>query len=182
MTHLTPNQLVDAIDGAWSSDLRSHLEACVECRQQLEALSAVLSEAKQVEVPEPSPLYWQQLSRRVNETIDAEGAVRWPAWLRWQVLVPLGATAMIILALIMAMPRHDRLPNAEIAVAAEPVLAETDEWLLLADLMGDFDLDMASAAGIIEPGVAEQAVLELTADERLELTRLLEAELARAKS
>ena len=41
----------------------------------------------------------------------------------------------------------------------------------------------AMAAGlVVTPGVAERAVLELTTEERQELTRLLKAELTRAKS
>jgi DNA-binding GntR family transcriptional regulator len=53
---------------------------------------------------------------------------------------------------------------------------------MVTELVGDIDLDLASAAGVIEPGVAEEAVLQLTAEERQELTRLLKAELQRAKS
>jgi hypothetical protein len=55
--------------------------------------------------------------------------------------------------------------------------------VMLADLVGDIDLDTASAAGVtFMPGDAEQAVLQLTAEEQQELTRLLKAELTRAKS
>jgi hypothetical protein len=58
-----------------------------------------------------------------------------------------------------------------------------DNWVMLADLVGDIDLDTASAAGVtLLPGDAEQAVLQLTAEEQQELTRLLKAELTRAKS
>ena len=49
---------------------------------------------------------------------------------------------------------------------------------MLTDLVGDIDLDTAAAAGVVvEPGDAEQAVLQLTAEEQQELTRLLRAEL-----
>ena len=53
---------------------------------------------------------------------------------------------------------------------------------MVTELVGEIDLDVASAAGVIEPGVAEAAVLQLTAEEQQELTRLLKAELQRAKS
>ena len=52
---------------------------------------------------------------------------------------------------------------------------------MLTDLVGEIDLDTASAAGVLEPGVADEAVLQLTAEEQQELTRLLKAELQRAK-
>ena len=54
--------------------------------------------------------------------------------------------------------------------------------MILAELVGEMDLDTATADGVVAPGVAEQAVLQLTADEQQELTRLLKAELTRAKS
>ena len=45
------------------------------------------------------------------------------------------------------------------------------------------DWDTAVSAGLtVAPGAADQAVLELTAAEQQELTRLLQAELTRAKS
>ena len=53
---------------------------------------------------------------------------------------------------------------------------------MVSELVGHIDLDTASAAGVIGPGVAEEAVLQLTAEEQQELTRLLKAELQRAKS
>ena len=181
MTHLTSDQLIDAIDGTLAPAHRAHLTTCDACRAQLDVLTATLSEAKHSTIPEPSPLFWQQFSRRVNESIDASRSTRgWPQWLRWQIALPFGAVAMIVFALMMALPRQTRIAmtNADMSV---PATAE-DTWASFADLVGDLDVDLASEAGVIEPGVADQAVFHLTAEERLELSRLLHAELARAKS
>ena len=85
---------------------QAHLAACDECQRELAGLSSVLSEAKQVSVPEPSPLFWQHFSERVRTAIDrdADPGGNWPAWLRWQVLAPLGAVAIVILGLMLAVP------------------------------------------------------------------------------
>jgi hypothetical protein len=182
MTHLTPDELIDAIEGTLSSEREAHLAACDVCLRERAGLSSVLGEARQTSIPEPSPLFWQHLSARVNDSIDRDVAddTRWPSWLRWQVLAPLGAVAMIIMALMIAVPKQDPalVTLDESSIAADPPEAID----ALAAVVGDLDLETASAAGVIEPGVAEQAVLHLTAEEQQELARLLKAELLRAKS
>jgi hypothetical protein len=191
MTHLSPDELVDAMEAALPAGRQAHLAACDQCRRQLADLEAVLGDAKQVSVPEPSPLFWPHFSQRVSAAIANESTPdSWPAWLRWQVLLPLGAVAMIILALMIAVPKDDApaAPVAPVAQAAPaapaaPVAPKIDDsWETVASLVGHLDIETASAAGVIEPGVAEQAVLELNAEERQELTRLLKEELTRAKS
>src|SRR5215475_3129471 len=98
MNHLTSDELIDAMEGMLEAERRAHLDACEECRRQFDDLAGVLNDAKQASVPEPSPLFWNHFSARVNEAIDRERDSAWPQWLRWQVLLPLGAVAMIILA------------------------------------------------------------------------------------
>ena len=184
MTHLTPDQLVDALDGLLEPSRTTHLEACGPCRQQLADLAAVLRDTRQVDVPEPSPLYWQHLSARVRTAIDAEAAPAggWPHWLRWPVLAPIAALALIVMALAAAVPRHAAV-TPDVAVDAAVGQALDDSFAMVADLVGDLDWDTARSAGLtVGPGAADQAVLELTVAEQQELSRLLRAELTKAKS
>ena len=198
MTHLTSDELIDALEGQGAFTHRSlgeggaerqaHLTTCEHCQGALAELSSVLAEAKQVSVPEPSPFFWQHFSERVRTAIDEDGAPggNWPAWMRWQVLLPIGAVAMIILALTLAVPKQ--VPPADgdegaFTIADAPGAPAIDNWVMLTSLVGDIDLDTAAAAGVVvQPGDAELAVLQLTAEEQQELTRLLRAELTRAKS
>ena len=57
MKHLTPAQLVDLIEGVLPAERAAHLGACARCRQQADELRAVICEAREVDVPEPSPLF-----------------------------------------------------------------------------------------------------------------------------
>jgi hypothetical protein len=184
MTHLTPDELVDALDGALARDRQGHLDACAPCRQQLVDMSAALGDTRAVDVPEPSPLYWQHLSDRVRTAIDAEpvAAGGWPHWLRWPVLAPIAALALLVMALAVALPRQaPMVPAVAVNGAEGPV--PIDSWVIMADLVGDMDWDTAISAGLaVVPGSADLAVLDLTATEQQELTRLLRAELTRAKS
>jgi len=182
MTHLTPDELIDAMEGLLAADRQAHLATCDECQGQLAGLSITLNETKLASVPEPSPLFWHHFSERVGAAIDHDArGTSGPSWLRWQILVPLGVAALIILGLMVTVPKPD-VRDPSLALQAPQAPQALDSWAMVTELVGDIDLDTASAAGVIEPGVAEQAVLHLTAEEQQELTRLLKAELQRAKS
>jgi hypothetical protein len=182
MTHLTSDELIDAMEGLLAPERQAHLATCEVCQRQLIDLSEVLGEARQVSVPEPSPLFWRHFSERVRGAIDAAPDSSWPSWWRWRVLAPLGALALVVFALATSLrPASDASDDiADDSTFDAPVAA--DSWAMLTVLVGDIDLETASAAGVIEPGAAERAVLELTSEEQQELTRLLKAELMRAKS
>ena len=182
MMHLTPDELIDAMEGLLADDRQAHLSTCEECQRHLTELSSVLGEAKQAGIPEPSPLFWMYFSQRVNAAIDANPVADDSAgWFRWQILLPLGAIALAILAFAFTMKPAESPP--EVAMSPVVTLELPDEsWTTVADLVGEIDLETASAAGVIEPGVAEQAMLALTREEQQELTRLLHAELLRVKS
>ena len=105
MRHLTPDELVDSVDAgeAAPAAFRSHLEICAACRAQRDALIAVLTDARMVTLPEPSPLFWDRLSDRVRLEIEADPVdanSSW-SWLRWPVLVPLSGLAAIVLVLAL---------------------------------------------------------------------------------
>lgn len=185
MTHLTSDELIDAVEGTLDAARQQHLDTCDACRQQVADLGSVLGEALAVAVPEPSPLFWAHLSQRVRTAIDAEpqAAGGWRQWLRWPVLAPIAALALLVMALAVALPRQQATP-APVAVNTEPAELLRDEgFAVVADLVGDMDWDTAMSAGFgVTPGAADLAALELTATEQQELTRLLRAELTRAKS
>jgi len=186
MNHLTSDELIDAAEGTLDSTRQPHLEACAACRQQVADLAGVLREALAVAVPEPSPLFWSHLSQRVRTAIETEPQMAggWRQWLRWPVLAPIGALVLVVIALGVAWPRPQAVPAAA-AVTTEPAdTTRADEgFALVADLVGDLDWDTAMSAGLaVAPGAAERAALELSATEQQELTRLLRAELTRAKS
>lgn len=186
MNHLTPDELIDAVEGTLDPDRREHLATCELCAREVAGLASVLSEARQVEMPEPSPLFWDHLSARVRTAVQSESQTGsgWAPWLRWPVLLPIGALVLIVMALMAALPRQGA-PVAQEAAAstATDVVANEDGWILVADLVGEIDWETAGAAGVVvRPGTADQAALELSAQEQKELSRLIKAELERVKS
>lgn len=188
MTHLTPDEFVDAVEGTLLPERRAHVEQCPACREESARLALVLGEARAMDVPEPSPLFWDRLSSRVRTAIADEEGTRaaWPlAWLRWNVLVPLGALALVIAALAVAIPDRlvpavavDSTPASGVGDAAiDPASMGTPAWTVLADIVGPVAVEHAREAGIVvHPGDVERVALELNVAERIELLRLLKEE------
>ena len=130
---------------------------------------------------------------RVRNAIAAEPAppqTWWPGWLRWSVLVPLGGLAALVLAIVASLPgnlaapvdnRADERPSVDLSSPGE--VSVDAEWRALAELVGPLDWDTAAAAGlIVTPGAADAAMLDLTSDERRELSRLVATELGPPES
>ena len=195
MNHLSPDERIDAVEDALEPERRAHLDTCEVCRREVAGLALVLNEARTIEAPEPSPMFWEHFSARVRTAIESEppsGRGWWPGlagrrlsegW--WLVLAPIGALALLVAALMPGLPRESGVAPPSVTVASESRdLPLGDEgWKLVAELVGDIDWDTADAAGVsVRPGVAEQAALDLSAQEQQELRRLLKAELERVKS
>ena len=56
--HLRPDELVDLAEGTRAESAAPHLAECAVCRLQLGDLKAMISAAAEVDVPEPSPFFW----------------------------------------------------------------------------------------------------------------------------
>jgi hypothetical protein len=179
MTHLTDDELVDFAESGVLPDQRlSHLNACASCRSRANDLRAALDAAASVDVPEPSPLFWDRLSARVRDEIAAE-----PVPGGWRTLRPawhprtwaLTAAAILVAAVSIwqAVPRDRavdptatanvppatargadatapaRTAESDLADLSDPPdAADDDAWALVASVADDLDLDAAHEAGL----------------------------------
>jgi hypothetical protein len=203
MRHLTEAELVDLLDGALAPSRHAHLEACDTCRTAASELREMLARTAEVQIPEPSPLFWEHFSARVHEGVrnaEASEPSHWigrfgrPAFVAsgtWAV-----AGAMLTLVLVAAAwwasaPAPGRvapLTTASVSTAGSnagrDVLMDdgfdpdTDEaWALVRTVADDLSWEDAAAEGVgVRPGSAERAMMTLSVDERSELVRLLQSE------
>jgi len=184
--HLTPEQFVDLAEGVQPESSLPHLAACEACRRQLAGVRALVSDVRAVDVPEPSPLFWDHLSSRVHDAVSEE-RLRPRSWrerlLQPRVLVPslAGAMAVALVAVLLprapvtsAMPPMPLPPLAPLGAADDPQLSivaaygTTLDW----DQMRD-EVALASAGGS-----GDAVAAALTVDEQRELQRLLAEEMA----
>ena len=193
MKHLDHIRLVDALDGA-TPDTAHHLETCAVCRAELDDLRLSLATVRSVDPPEPSPLYWDRFTARVNARIDTpdrrtpqthEGG--WlPHALAWSGVL---ALVLAVVSIVVAPKRPAVAPVASPSIErsgeaahtfAEADLEQDAAWAVIRDLAAEFDYDEAREAGVApRPGSVDRAALELNDAERAELVRLIDEELKR---
>ena len=203
--HLNAEELVDIAEGARPESAAPHLAACAPCRARLQELRAMMTEVGGLDVPEPSPLFWDHLSSRVSQAVAQDAPRR--AWLPGVLSKrgPLGPVEILAVAalLIMAVitPRvlapAPILSPAPVGVAAPPATAVADasapavllddaalqddaSLMLVASLTDGVDFDTAREAGLASRESAEHAVTHMNDAELRELRRLLAEELARS--
>jgi hypothetical protein len=194
MRHLTERELLDVAEGAASDASTAHLSACEACRREAGDLRGVMSAVAAVDVPEPSPLFWEHLSARVREGLRDEherSTIRWlprwdsPRWISVGVLVPVGALSMLILAaaLVWGPARESSAPAAaDVPIVATMAAdgeaappAEDASFAFLVALSEELDWEAASQAGLVPEGdVVDGLVSSLSSGERGELHRLLQ--------
>jgi hypothetical protein len=186
MNHLTPEELIDAVDGTLDPLRQTHLATCETCRDEAARVRSVLHNVQALDVPEPSPLFWEYFSNRVRQTIDHEPAPTrdWlPHWIRWPVLVPTAALALLVIALssiIARTPVRPTTTNISTRAASDDDVstASAQEWAIVTELVGPVAIERAHEAGIaLNPGDADRMAQELSSDEQRELVRLIKEEM-----
>ena len=207
MKHLSRAELVDFIEASplLAAGRPRHVSTCNECHAEAEALRSVRALATTDEVPEPSPLLWDHFSARVAEAVREEAPGRNPdapdgmRWRRAPFATLAAAATMAVLVMMTVVWRttlHAPAPamgpamagtaSGKGTIASVPVAAAGDEsdvdadeaWAVVRAAAQDLRWEEAHAAGLsAHPGAAEGLALELTADERSELARLLDKEL-----
>jgi hypothetical protein len=192
MSHLSRTELLDVVEDLDIADEhRRHFESCEECRATAASLRATMAEVQGDDGTEPSPLFWDHFAARVADAIRDESPtaredsrLAWfsshrARWMAAALVIVLGMTAVISRVTLHAptpvgtAARVDPL-GTEIDEAWGEVLREQASW---GNLPWDATEPDAITAG---PGTAEQVVMELTADERMELARLIEREMKRS--
>jgi hypothetical protein len=197
MKHLSRTEFIDLLDSgsALTPDRVRHAETCPECRLQLDALREASATAREDVGEEPSPLFWNHFAARVADAVRNEPVPVRAPWLRLPMLTWGTAVSIVILVVAVIVWRptlHAPAPAVQIAqhgAAADVSLgaptvtddADDDEaWAVVRAAAVDLNWDDVHAAGIsAHPDDVENVALELTAEERVELARLLNEDLKR---
>lgn len=134
--HLAEEALIDLLDGVATAEARDHAASCLHCRARLEDATAGLEAAREAQVPEPSPLFWESFRRQVDSRIRTEGS----PWRRAFVSPWLAAAAALLAAVAVLLPRA---PESRPGPAASAVLPA---WSPLPPAEEDAGLDLVAAS------------------------------------
>jgi hypothetical protein len=189
--HLGSDELIDLAERTRPESDAPHLRSCERCRAKVDELRRAMAAAAEVEVPEPSPLFWPHLSARVRDAISTEGPTSETGrrvlvgWRMWTVgLAALAAcfVAAFITARVFTPARGPAASYpAESTIQADASSPDDDPALnLVADLASTLTYEEASELEVsTHAGSVDEAVSGLSADERQELHRLLNDALRR---
>jgi len=206
MSHLTDLELIDAVDGRddeaglLAPDRRRHLDGCDRCRERAADLRMLITRAADVDVPEPSPLFWNHFTARVRDGIDGARpgesvGSRWlSAWIQ-QGSVRWAAFATLVVALMVAGVWRISAPTRRVGTVTfdrgadvQRLPSESIErsdpdadpaWAVVRTVADSVKWDDAVAGIGAEPGAAETVAGTLSPEERSELVKLLLAETKR---
>lgn len=194
MSHLSASEFVDFAEGTLAPQPAAHVERCEACRAQAEAVKNALDVTNgAAPVPEPSPLFWDHLSARIGEAIDAPAPRSTFGFglLRLQPIVAMLAIAVAVLSIVVLNRTARRGVEPEATTVSEPSSADPGQvvdfaldpnhaaaWSVLTAAAADLRLEEAQDAGMAVPSAAvDRAVSQLTRAELSELGRLLQSEL-----
>jgi hypothetical protein len=173
--HVEDEMLLDVLEGTAGEEARQHAAACASCAGRVEDARLGLEWAREAEVPEPSPLYWDAFRRNVGQRLEAGRRWRPAVW------VPAMAAAGLAVA-IAWLPSLGRGPQ----VTPAPLLPA---WSALPPAEQDEALDVMAAAAPVEDlgSVAECGSLsgclsELSEEETVALANALRSELGESDS
>lgn len=179
--HLTPQLIVEAIEGTLGSAAREHLGACDACRAEVDRVRAILQEAESAApAPEPSPLFWDHFTDRVREatsTIPVTRARWWDAW--WRPALVVGGALAVVLLMVMTQRTEPQGPGVDRVVAdadAWPSF-DPDGWELVVSLTDDLGWDDVQQVASPKRGVADALIDELSPQERAAFVKLLKQEM-----
>ena len=202
MRHLSSSEIVDLVEDTLPPARAAHVEACVACRAEVEEMRATLRRVAAVDVPEPSPLFWEHLPARVRE-----GVARAPRRSLWDSIrvpgfSPLPAALVMILVVGLAVSNGLMRGRSALVTARNPPAAaasasgfsgvdlqdqgtsvvldagDAEVWAVLTSAAADVWFEDARAAGMhVYPATIDRAVQGLSPAELNELGRLLQSEL-----
>ncbi|MBA3949467.1 MAG: hypothetical protein H0X44_05910 [Acidobacteria bacterium] len=146
--------------------------------KEIDALVARVSRA--LDVPEPSPLFWERFPERVRAATQAEAPLPAPAWWRRHVMA-LSISGALCAALAVWAVVPPRAPDAAppiVFIDTAPPVADDAGWSIVSASAESAGVDALRDAGFtVRPGGADAVIEELTQAERDAFAALLEAEM-----
>jgi len=171
--HLSEDEIIDSLEERAGPAVRGHLESCGACAATLALAAEGLTVAREAEVPEPSPLYWEAFRRQVGRRIGTEAPPRRRAW-----LLPLAtaAAAMLVAVPLLKSRVLERPPAAAPVLPAWSALPPAEEDDGLAVLKG-LALAESDVVSVRDGRGVDDVLTELSDDETTALADALRREL-----
>jgi anti-sigma factor RsiW len=128
-----------------------HVAACPACASAMRSLRQTLRVVQTIEVPEPSPAFWQEFGAALHQRIRREetahqGHHAWQVWERFRLPKPALAAVAVSLMLVCSLPflggylGQQRIPRMVLSGGDEVSLAANLDFLKHLDLLEEVDV------------------------------------------
>jgi len=182
--HLSPQEFVDALDNQVPRALRTHLDHCERCREELEEMQGLLtSVAASTDSTEPSPLFWDHFSQRVHAATSGLPASSPEPWWRmgWRPIVGVGGlAAAIMLAVVIGSHSEPQIgsPAGSVVTGGESLpLGDEESFNFVVQVASSVSYEEFQQVARPSVDATDAMVEQLTPKERVELVRLLKAQI-----
>jgi len=167
--HPSEVDLVDLLEEGAEPGLVGHVSECLECGERLGGLRQGLELARELEVPEPPPLFYQALRRNVRRETSRPSAPRGFAgfWAYWAA----AAAALAMVALLVPGQGPGSMTGEAAGWSSLPPTSDDVGLQVLSAL--DLDDDLSA---VVECGWPS-CLAELTPEERQAVAEDLREEL-----
>lgn len=198
---LSPEEVIDLVDGVLPAARAAHVEGCADCRATAARIREALAFAAAPAIPEPPEFFWASVNARVRSAVAEGSPLGWRAWLRWDVVVPLAGLALVVVALASAIdavspgdgrprdPAPAATTDADAVSPERPAGTDTtgsaagdDALVLMMDLADTLPEGGWDELGVTRLPDLDVAAAALSADEQRALADLLHAAVERPKS
>ena len=144
MTHYAENDLILYYygEGRRRGDIEQHLDECASCADAYRSISRTLALVATPEPPERGDQYGLEVWQRIRRRLPEQDAPWWMAWLRWERLTLVAATAVLLVAAFVAgrsWPRQPAAPAAAPMTAAAGSTADARQRILLTSVADHLD-------------------------------------------
>jgi hypothetical protein len=148
-SHIQDEEWITLVEDGGDPEQRAHVVSCVACQATLSEVREGWDLAREAEVPEPSPLYWESFRRGVGRRIAQPPAFRTASRsLRWA----LAASVLISLSLSLIALREQavtRNPGAATLPVWAPLMpSEEDPGVPVLEGLDVADLSHAACSDV----------------------------------
>jgi anti-sigma factor RsiW len=154
--HIQPH-LLALIEGELKQRKREqvarHVAACPACASAMRSLRRTLRLVQAIDVPEPSPAFWQEFGTALHQRIRREEAIQqgrrqWQFWELFRLPKPVLAAVAVSLIVVCSLPFLGGLPGQQ--RIPRMVLSGGDEVSLAANLDFMKHLDLLEEVDVLE--------------------------------
>jgi hypothetical protein len=178
--HVSDQTLMDVVEGAADDRALVHVTGCERCRERVDEARSALGLTARAGLPEPAPIFWDVMRRRIAQRLAAvpPARSRRPLW----AAAAVAGAAMVALATGLGIrPTVERPLRATSALPAWSALPPADQDPGL-PVLENIAPTMASTSTSVEcPDLAE-CVAGLSDDESRALADALREKIAQGRT